>query len=471
MKKYLFNQLVIDDTSKFKKIKKENYLKEGTFSIVDQGKALIAGYTNDITFINQTNIPIIIFGDHTRVFKYIDFPIALGADGVKALTINKKLAYCKYIYYFFKSVILPDAGYSRHFKYLKDVRIPVPENYDDQIRISAILTKAEALIAKRKESIMALDKLLKSIFIDMFGDPLRMRSQPKEKLNKFITFLTSGSRGWAQYYSDKGNIFIRINNVRNACLKLDDIIYVNPPDNAEAVRTKVKTNDLLFSITADIGRTAVVNESLNGAFINQHLALIRLNQKRINPVFVSWYFTMPFGKSIVMKKNREGVKAGLNFDDIRGFEIVTPPLELQNQFAEIVEKVEAIKVKYTQSLNELDNLYNSLSQSAFKGELDLSRIPVCEDIEFGETKIEYELPEIETKKPFSEKELKKQIKQKTLKSFTFNQLLEEINNNFDKVPGYDRIKKMIFDMLEGKKPILTQTFDHDKKEIVLKVKV
>lgn len=78
---------------------------------------------------------------------------------------------------------------------------------------------------------------------------------------------------------------------------------------------------------------------------------------------------------------------------------------------------------------------------------------------------------LKQKKTFSEKELKKHIKQKPLKSFTFNELWEDINNNFDDIPHYDRIKKMVFDMLEGKKPTLTQTFDPDKKEIILKVKV
>ncbi len=295
-------------------------------------------------------------------------------EAIAALVIkNNSIINSKYLYYAMKVMKFVGGnqavmGITLNSKSLAELKIPLP-SLGDQIRIAAVLTRAEKLIAKRKESIKSLDEFLKSTFLEMFGDPVSMRKQQKTKLNDFIIFLTSGSRGWAQYYTESGELFLRINNVRDGYLKLDDIIFVTPPDNAEAVRTKVKKDDLLLSITADLGRTAVVSKDIEGAFINQHLALIRLKQDEINPMFVAWYFAMPYGKSIVMKKNREAVKAGLNFDDIRSFEIVTPSITLQNKFAAIVEKAEAIKVKYNESLVEMEKLYGGLSQRAFRGEL------------------------------------------------------------------------------------------------------
>jgi type I restriction enzyme S subunit len=181
-----------------------------------------------------------------------------------------------------------------------------------------------------------LDDFLKSTFMDMFGDPVRNEKEPKRKLGDYISFITSGSRGWAKYYSDEGDVFLRINNIRYGYFKLDDLKYVNAPNNAEAKRTKIETNDLLISITADLGRTAVVTEQLNGSFINQHLALIRLKKEDINPLYLAWYFAMPFGRSVVLRKNRNAVKAGLNFDDIKAFDIVVPPLDIQNHFVAVV---------------------------------------------------------------------------------------------------------------------------------------
>lgn len=364
--------------------------------------------------------------------------------------------------------------------YLKS-EIPLP-SLDDQIRIAAVLTRAEDLIAKRKESIKALDDLLKSIFLEMFGDPMRMRYQPKTKLDEFIIFLTSGSRGWAQYYSETGDIFIRINNVRDAYFKLEDIKYVNPPNNAETVRTKVRENDLLFSITADLGRTAVVNKRLDGAFINQHLALIRLKLERINPLFVAWYFAMPYGKSIVMKKNREGVKAGLNFDDIRGFEIITPPLLLQNQFAAVVEKVEVIKAKYNQSLANLEDLYGSLSQRAFKGELDLSIIEVEPKNEMTEMyELEKRLPPTISKPMvatnYSEATLEEFIKSRAGTTFSIDSLMSELEKvNYDEMPKYEELKEQIYNMLNGSKltQILCEVYNDSgkvEKKIMLRANI
>jgi type I restriction enzyme S subunit len=184
-------------------------------------------------------------------------------------------------------------------------------------------------------------------------------------LGDYILFLTSGSRGWAKYYAEAGDMFLRINNVRDAYLKLEDIIYVNPPNTAETIRTKVKANDLLLSITADLGRTAVVPQNLEGAFVNQHLAIIRLDNKRINPVFAAWFYAMPYGKSIVMRKNRNAVKAGLNFDDIKDFDIISPSLKQQNKFARIVDKVQGVKRRYIENLQFLEQLDKTLSKITF----------------------------------------------------------------------------------------------------------
>lgn len=268
---------------------------------------------------------------------------------------------------------------------------------DDQKRIAHLLGKVEVLIARRKQHLQQLDDLLKSVFLEMFGDHAIMKQQPHFLLGEFIKFLTSGSRGWAKYYANTGDVFLRINNVKDARLKLDDVVYVNAPNSAEAKRTRVRAGDLLLSITADLGRTAVIPKELDGSFINQHLALIRINADAgLNPIFLAWYFSMPYGNSFIQKKNREGVKAGLNFDDIRSFQVVKPPIDLQNQFAAIVEKVDTLKARYQQSLTDLESLYGALSQKAFKGELDLSRVVLPAE---GPDIAEEEKIEIKEKQP------------------------------------------------------------------------
>lgn len=179
------------------------------------------------------------------------------------------------------------------------------------------------------------------------------------ELRELLTFLTSGSRGWAKFYAPEGRLFLRIQNVRDGKLLLDDIAYVNPPDSAEARRTLVQEGDILISITADLGRTAVVPKGLEAAHINQHLALVRLNQERIFPAYLSTYLSSPGGQLQFAKLNREGVKAGLNFDNIKDLQIPLPPLEEQRRIAAILDKADAVRRKRKEAIALTEELVRS----------------------------------------------------------------------------------------------------------------
>ena len=180
----------------------------------------------------------------------------------------------------------------------------------------------------------------------MFGDPVsNPKGWPTGKLSEYILFLTSGSRGWAKYFSDFGEYFITIKNVKNCRITLENVQYVQPPNNSEAKRTKVHEGDLLISITADLGRTGVVTREIAdfGGYINQHLTCIRLNQEKLIPLYVAYYLESDAGKEQFQSKNQAGVKAGLNFDSINSLSIHVPPLDFQNQFADFVAQVDKSK--------------------------------------------------------------------------------------------------------------------------------
>ncbi len=155
----------MDETKLAKKIKKGEYLETGKYPIVDQGKGLIGGYTNDNdNFEIYNNIPCIIFGDHTRELKYIDFPCFIGADGVKIINSKKYLREkidIKYLYYYMLNNEIPNDGYSRHFKYIKQLIYIFP-SLQTQKKIVEILDKSQSLIDKRKEQIKLYDDLIQN---------------------------------------------------------------------------------------------------------------------------------------------------------------------------------------------------------------------------------------------------------------------------------------------------------------------
>lgn len=260
----------------------------------------------------------------------------------------------EYLYYFFKSkkekFIKDGVGGAQpniSAGYLRKVKIDLI-SIGEQRKIVKKLGKIEELIGNEQEQIRQFDILLKSQFVEMFGDTITNSLNWEEhRLDEYIEFLTSGSRGWAQYFVDEENaLFITIKNVKNNHISLDGIQYINAPTNKEAERTKIKTGDLLISITADLGRTGVVDEEIadKGAYINQHLSLVRLNQKKVNPIYISHFLETDGGKRQFESKNQNGVKAGLNFDAIKSLKILIPPLERQNQFAAFVHQVDKLKV-------------------------------------------------------------------------------------------------------------------------------
>ena len=243
---------------------------------------------------------------------------------------------------------------------LETLSIEIP-NISEQNKIAQTLYKVEQLVNFRKQQLAKLDELVKARFVEMFGDAkLNPNNLPCCSLSEYIVFLTSGSRGWSQYFTDSGEYFITIKNVKNCKITLQDVQCVTPPDNAEAKRTRVQENDLLISITADLGRTGIVTKEIaeHGAYINQHLTCTRLKQDKLNPLYVAYYMESDAGKEQFIAKNQSAVKAGLNFNAINSLKLMVPPLSLQNEFAAFVERVDQQKQTVQQSLEKLELMKN-----------------------------------------------------------------------------------------------------------------
>ena len=153
-------------------------------------------------------------------------------------------------------------------------------------------------------------------------------------------FVTSGSRGWAKYYSDSGSMFLRVGNLDHGTIDLDlsEIQHVLPPTNPEADRSRVKPGDLLISITAELGMAAIVPDNLGDAYINQHVAIARSTDS-VNKNYIGWYFACEHaGKKQLESLRRGATKAGLGLDDIRSVYIALPPLSEQHRIVVEVDR-------------------------------------------------------------------------------------------------------------------------------------
>ncbi|MBS7413948.1 restriction endonuclease subunit S [Pseudomonas syringae] len=381
MKWHPFSDVITDATSKFTKIKASGYQSQGLYKIIDQGKELIAGYTDDANLVNGKLLPVLIFGDHTRALKYADTPIALGADGAKALWVNPELADARYVYYYLRSIQIKEAGYSRHFKFLKEIEIPIPfkegiPDFESQLRIAHLLGKVEGLIAQRKRHLHQLDELLKSVFLEIFGDPMRNeRGWDKPPLRAFGKISTGNTppRSDSSNYGGEYVEWIKTDNIT-----ADSVFVDTAAENLSETGAKrgriVSQGALLVACIAgsveSIGRAALTDRVV--AF-NQQINAVQ-PAADVHPLYLYGLFKL--SRKYIQSQATKGMKKILTKGDFEQIPMIKPPFDLQQRFAVAVEKIEILKARYRQSLADLEVLYGALSQHAFRGELDLSRVSI-----------------------------------------------------------------------------------------------
>ena len=152
------------------------YKKVGLFPIVDQGQSFVAGFTDDEEKVVKDGLPYIIFGDHTRSLKYVDFPFVLGADGTKVLKPEASLFDPRFFYFALLNLNIPSRGYNRHYTLLREKKLPRPE-IAEQRKIVRVLTTVQRAIAQQQAIIATTRELKRSLMHKLFTEGLRGEAQ------------------------------------------------------------------------------------------------------------------------------------------------------------------------------------------------------------------------------------------------------------------------------------------------------
>ncbi|MES0491997.1 MAG: restriction endonuclease subunit S [Leptospirales bacterium] len=456
-----------------------------------------------------------------------DTPVAINQD-IKALQIiEKKNLNLNYLVMYLSTIssIIEKAGKGATVKgikldFLKEIKIPLPP-LDDQIRIADVLTRAENLIAKRKKCIAELDDYIKSTFLDMFGDPVKNEKGWERKRIDEIADVRIGPFGsllHAEDYIEKGIPLINPSHIINGEIAPNNSLTITPEKFSDLASYQLKLNDVVVARRGEIGRCAIVRHT-KPLFCGTGSMFIRM-RTNYSTVLLHHLIYSTSLKQYLESKAKGVTMKNLNSTTLGNLEVLHPPFDLQNEFAAIVEKVEAMKAKYKQSLTELENLYGSLSQRAFRGDLDLSGVKLPENtlpekpleaenlideegfVAQGEDKrkLKESSPEIKVKIPkhlisklnklekdlkemgdidFDEDFLKYKLIPSLHKQFTFNELWKKILDVFIFSDGsdpdddtsyeaaelefYENIKKCIYGYLNAPDPFLKQIFKSDDK--------
>ncbi|MDK0912134.1 restriction endonuclease subunit S [Clostridium perfringens] len=254
-----------------------------------------------------------------------------------------------------------------------EIEIYVPSRLE-QDKISDVLDIAKDLIDKRKKQIEELDLLVKSKFIEMFGDQnTNSKNLEKVYLKDISELITKGAspnwQGIEYVDDDTQTLFVTSENVREGYIDLSKKKYLMDAFNEKQKRSILNNGDFLINIVgASIGRAAQFNLDIK-ANINQAVALVRIKKGLVNDKYMLEYLNSP--KALQMYKSMQVsvARANLSLQNINDLEILLPPMELQNQFANFVKQVDKLKFEMEKSLKELEDNFNSLMQKAFKGEL------------------------------------------------------------------------------------------------------
>lgn len=401
-----FDICFINRTSSDKKLPQKYYEEAGQYPVVDQGQQLIGGYTNNKELVFDGQLPVVIFGDHTRCVKWIDFEFVQGADGVKVFQPTPKLN-PKFLYYWMTEVELPDKGYSRHSKFLRETVVPIPPLPEQQ----RIAKKLESLLGKIKEAKVFLDEipqilqnfrqtvlaaacsgrltadwrkenpkvesaaeLLKRIqkdrkrkydeacriakeqgtkkpqenySISVIRDKAYIPTWAEAKLDNLIYI--AGRIGWrglkAEEYTEDGPLFLSVYSL-NYGEEVDfrDAFHISKERYAESPEIQLQENDILLAKDgAGIGKIGIVNNLNQLATVNSSLLVIRCQEAFI-PKFLFYFLSGPQLQDIAKTRITGSATPHLFQRDIREFVLSIPPLAEQE---EIVARVESLFFKAT----------------------------------------------------------------------------------------------------------------------------
>ena len=320
--RYKFSDLYYDDTKNAKKLKSSEYKNIGKYIIVDQGKSLIAGYTDNEDGL-YTDVPVIIFGDHTRNIKYINSPFFLGADGTKVLKSSLKNANYKYLYYLLKNASIPDTGYNRHYKWLKELMFEY-HSQEQQNQIVTILDKLDLTISKYREELLLLDELVRARFVEMFGDP-KINPYEWKVINISEVLRAKASNGFFSRrddYCDDGNV--EVLGVANVVNRMYSQVTDLPRTNAnekDIKKFEVKYGDMLFcrsSLVAEgIGKASIIPEGVQTNILFEcHVIRLPLDLDKCVPEFLQTLSTTKFFRNQVISKSKTATMTTIGQDGI-----------------------------------------------------------------------------------------------------------------------------------------------------------
>lgn len=363
------------------KIQRKDFKQEGIYPIVSQEQDFINGYWHNEEDLFRVDKPVVIFGDHTKVLKFVDFDFILGADGVKILKPKDNID-PKFFYYFLQNIDLGSLGYARHYRLLKEINVAYPKSLPEQQRIVSILDEAFTTIDKAKSNTEQNLNNAKELFESYLQGVFENGNWEKKTLKELTTKIGSGATpgGGQENYKAEGISLVRSMNVHDWEFRERNLAFIDEKQAKELDGVTLQEDDVLLNITgASVARCCVFPKEHLPARVNQHVSIIRPKKELLDARFLNMLLTSkPYKDQLLFTGEQGATRQAITKAQIESFRISIPSLKEQET---IVRQLEALRTEtkrleaiYQQKLLNLEELKKSILKKAFAGELKTEKL-------------------------------------------------------------------------------------------------
>ena len=375
------------------------------------------------------------------------------------IEINEKYPY----YYLLNNIHIIEKGFKgaglKHIskKYIQSIEIPIID-ITLQNKIVALLDKVKMLLDKRDETIQKIDTFLLNKFLKTFGkanpdfhkwEEKKIEDLALDKKNSIRSGPFGSDLKHSEFIENGSVAVLGIDNAVDNKFKWKERRYISEEKYQKLERYTVYPRDVIITIMGTVGRSAVIPEDIQKAINTKHLACISLDPKECNPYYLAYSIhSNPFLHYQMKARDRGAIMSGLNLTIIKELKLKKAPIELQNEFEKLYHKVELQKEKLNSSKKELENLFKSIAQRAFSGQINIDE----------EIALESLLDEIDLDKDENDV--------RDIANVYLTELVEKINEcDFEDLTQYRKAKKVVFQLLESGK--LTQRYNEENKTVEL----
>ena len=375
----------------------KNYQKTGKFPVIDQGQDFIGGYTDDESIVYSNVLPVVVFGDHTRAIKFIDFPFVVGADGTKVLK-PKDFLDPKFFYFALMSLDVESRGYARHFRILKEKEIPLPPIAEQKkivARLEGLLGKIREAKRLRAEAQEAAQNLLPAELHRIFSQPVR-QAQGKQHTNKLEYVGMSGKSASVKNYGEaqweeknleeicekttnikwsdhKNNNFqyVDLTSVSRDDFSIAETKEVNSKNAPSRAKKVIKTNDVIFGTTRPtLMRVTRIPEEFNNHICSTGFTVLRAKKERVLPQFI-YYFI----RSERFMNRMESVQTGASYPAVSDAKVMEtkiplPPVAEQKKIVarldSLSEKISSLRQAQAKTASDFISLEQSILSKSFQ---------------------------------------------------------------------------------------------------------